>query len=200
MREWPLLACVVFASAAPTQSTVLLPQSAVGVAGNTNNVFPWGIGAGPWAGLHIQCLYDSSHFTSASITGPILIQHVRWRADDVANSFLWTGGTYPQATLALGTAAVDYAAATTNYAANAGPDFQVVYSGPVTALPGVGAGVGVPGPMVVDITLPTPFPYNPALGDLIVDTDYQTPQPWSGTLAPLDVQLTNGLASRVFAS
>ncbi len=201
MRNLTLLACAALAATAQAQFNVLLPQSAVGVAGSNANNFPWGLGTSTWPGLRIQCIYDSSHFTSASITAPILITHVRWRANDAAATTTWTGGTYNQATLALGTAPADYTAATTNYAANTGPDYQVVYSGPVAVQPGAGAGVGVPGPMIVDITLTTPFYYDPSLGDLIVDTDYLYPGNWSGgSQTPLDVQNTNVLASRVYAS
>src|SRR5688572_19551778 len=135
-------------SASVIAQTNILPTSANGVAGSTGNLFPWGTAATAYPGLRIMCVYDSTHFTNAPIpiTTPILITSVKWRADDVASS--WSGGTYSNATLSLATAAVDHAATSTSWAANVGPDYTQVHNGPVTVLPGTGAGAGVPGPWV----------------------------------------------------
>jgi hypothetical protein len=182
------------------QLTNVVPTSANGVAGSTVNAFPWGTAATAWPGLRIMCVYDSTNFTTAPlpITAPILITNVRWRANDVASS--WTGGTYNQATLSLGTAAVDHLSASTTWASNTGPDYTQVYSGPVTVLPGTGNGVGVPGPYVVDIPVNPPFLYDPAAGDLIVDTDYLGGSWGGGTFSGMDVTTVNVLARRVYSS
>jgi hypothetical protein len=182
--------------------SVVLPVSATGVAGSTVNAFPWGTTAAGWPGLRIMCLYDSTHFTTAPtpVNFPILITNVRWRANDVASTTTWTGGTYSTASLSLGTAAVDHTLASTTWTANYGLDYTTVYSGPVTVQPGAGSGVGVPGPYVVDISLTTPFLYDPNLGDLVVDTDFVVGAWVGGSQAGMDVSTTNVLARRVYSS
>ena len=200
MRFSAILAVGVFAATASAQLTNVLPSSADGVAGSSVNAFPWGTSAAGWPGLRIQTIYDSTHFTAAAtpVNFPILITSVKWRAND--DSTTWTGGTYSNATLALATAAVDHTAATTAWASNVGPDYTVVHNGPVTVLPGTGAGVGVPGPYVVDIPVVPPFFYDPSLGDLVVDTDFVTGAFTGGSLVGMDVQPTNVLARRVYSS
>jgi hypothetical protein len=200
MRYLTILIGAALASAVNAQN-VVLPQSAQGVAGGTANSFPWGINTTAWPGLRIMSIYDSSHFINSAITTPILITHVRWRADDAPTTTTWTGGTYNFATLSLATAAVDYSAASTNWASNVGPDYTQVYSGPVVVQPGTGPGAGVPGPMVVDIALTTPFLYDPNAGDLVVDTNYTFPGNWTGgTQITMDVATTNVLGSRIYSS
>lgn len=201
MRFIQLIPIVLAAATAAAQTTTL-PASATGINGNTTNLFPWGSNAASFPGLRIQCLYDSSHFTAAPvpITAPILITNVRWRANDVATTTSWTGGTYSNAKLGLGTAAVDHASATTNTATNIGPDYQIVHNGPVTVIGGSGLGVGVPGPIAVDLALNPPFFYDPNAGDLVVDTDFLTGAWTGGTLPGMDVHSTNVLARRVYCS
>ena len=199
LHHRPLLAVAVLATTTFAQTTVL-PTSAATVGGSTANVFPWGTTAYP--GMRIMCIYDSSHFTGATppITSPILITSLKWRANDVATTSSWVGGTYPNATVRLATAAVDYTAASTNWASNVSPDVTVVYTGSVTVNGGTGAGVGVPGPYHVTITLPTPFFYDPNAGDLVVDTEHVPSAYTGGTLPALDVHIPGVNASRVYAS
>jgi hypothetical protein len=194
-----LLAVAVLAATTIAQTTVL-PASATSVAGSTANVFPWGTNSALYSGMRIMCIYDSSHFTAAPtpITAPILITTLKWRADNTTTS--WGGGTFNNATVRLATAAVDYTAATTNWASNVGPDNTVVYSGPVTVSPGTGAGVGVPGPYHVTINLTTPFLYDPYAGDLVVDTEHIPGNYTGGSLPALDVHIPSVNASRVYSS
>jgi hypothetical protein len=100
----------------------------------------------------------------------------------------------------MATAAVDYTAASTNWASNVSPDVTTVYTGPVTVAGGTGAGVGVPGPFHVTITLPTPFFYDPNLGDLVIDTEHIPSSYTGGTLTSLDVHIPGVKARRVFSS
>jgi len=159
-------------------------------------VFPWGTTTATYSGMRIMCLYDSSHFAGAP--SPILITDLKWRANDVTSS--WSGGTYNNATVRLATAAVDYTAATTNWAANVGPDVTTVYTGPVTVSPGTGAGIGVPGPYHVTITLTTPFLYDPFAGDLVVDTEHVPSNFSGGSIPALDVHIPGVNGSRVYSS
>jgi hypothetical protein len=199
----PTFLTIGFLAAAAAAQTNILPTSANGVAGSATNAFPWGFGAATFPGVRTMSIYDSSHFTAAPvpITTPILITSIKWRANDVATTTSWPGGTYSNATLRLATAAVDHLAATTTFAANVGPDVMVVYQGPVTVLPGTGLGSGVVHPYVVDIPVSPPFLYDPNAGDLVVDTDYVIGA-WTGAtpLAGMDVHATNVLARRVYAT
>src|SRR6185503_17144683 len=111
LRPLPLLAVTLLAGT--TVAQVVLPTSAATIGGSTANVFPWGTTTATYSGMRIMCLYDSSHFAGAP--SPILITDLKWRANDVTSS--WSGGTYNNATVRLATAAVDYTAATTNWAA-----------------------------------------------------------------------------------
>src|SRR5262249_28446556 len=89
----------------------------------------------------------------------------------------------------------------TNFATNHGPDLTTVFTGPVTFQAGAGVGVGVPAPWVVDLTLTTPFVYDPGAGDLDIDVDYPGGANFvGGSLPQMDVQGSPALASRVHAS
>ena len=196
-----LLALAALTSVATAQLTTVLPYGMTNAAGSTSNAFPWGTNASTFPGLKILACYDSSNFTAASISYPILIQGLRWRANDSTAS--WTGGTYAQGTVSLSTAAVDQSAVTsTSFAANHGPDLAVCYSGPVTVQPGTGNGVGVPGPWHVGVTFNTPFLYDPSAGDLAIDTDFPGGTNFTGgTLTSMDIDGTaTALSSRVFGS
>ncbi|HEX6812831.1 MAG TPA: hypothetical protein VF384_14490 [Planctomycetota bacterium] len=201
MHIYSILAIGLAVASAAAQTTIL-PVAGTGAAGTSSNSFPWGTNANTFPGMRIQAIYDSSHFTGAPtpITTPILITNVRWRGNDVATTTTWTGATCSMATMALATAAVDQGVATTNFATNVSPDYMVVHTGPVTMLPGSGNGVGVPGPIVVDIPVNPPFLYDPNLGDFVVDTDFLSGTFSGGSLAGMDTFSTAQLARRVFAS
>ncbi|MCA8975303.1 MAG: PKD domain-containing protein [Planctomycetes bacterium] len=203
MQRTLLLSAVALglASASIAQSTVVIPNGMANAAGSTANTFPW-YRTTSWPGLRILACYDSSHFTAQTINYPILITGVKWRANDSTAS--WTGGTHSQATVAMSTAAVDYLALTTNWAANHGPDYTVMHSGPVTMTAGTGNGTGVPGPWFVDVPFATPFLYDPSSGnDLIIDTDNDfLNTTWSGgttTSHDIDGSAT-AMSSRVYGS
>ncbi|MCA8966659.1 MAG: hypothetical protein KDC48_17395 [Planctomycetes bacterium] len=191
------------ASLLAQSATITVPTLAPGVPGNSSNSFPWGTSASGWAGLRLQAVYDSANFPG--VTGTVVITRLRWFANDQATTTTWVGGTFANASVYMSTAAVDYGAVTTNFSGNHGFDLQTVYSGAVTYLAGSGNGVGVPGPAVVDLTLTTPFYYNPANGDLCIDVDYPgganfTAAGAGTSLVSMDVQSTGSMSSRVFAS
>src|SRR5262245_34149435 len=191
------LAVAALAATALAQA-VTLPVSAIGAVGGTGNVFPWATTAYP--GMRIMNIYDSSHFTAAPtpVTTPILITSLKWRADNTLAT--WTGGTYPNCQVRLATAAVDYTAASTNWAANVGPDVTTVYSGTVTVSPGTVTSTTTPGPFHVTITLSTPFIYDPNAGDLVIDTEHAPSAYTGGTLQAFDVMTTAVNGSRVYSS
>ena len=197
-----ILAGAVTAAAvhAPAQLSHTIPLGTATVPGNSSNAFPWGADASTWPGLRLMAVYDSTNFTGGTINFPIIITRLKWRVNDGTTS--WTGGTYAASTVSLSTAPIDWTQVTTNFAGNHGPDLATVYSGPVTIAGGTSNGPGIVPPTVVDITLTTPFLYDPAAGDLVIDVDYPGGSNWSGGTAPgqMDVQATGSNAARIFAS
>ncbi len=182
MRPIALFATLA-ALAAPlcAQFTLVAPNGYATVEGASNNIYPWNRGA---SSMHFLQLYDSSHFTAQGVNSPILIQRVRFRAN--ATTATWAGGSWPNVQIDMSTAAVDYLAASSTYASNHGPDRATVLNGQVTVLPGTGNGAGVPGPWHVDITLTTPFRYDPTSGsDLAFDVALDGAG-WSGQSATCD--------------
>ncbi|HEX6810307.1 MAG TPA: PKD domain-containing protein, partial [Planctomycetota bacterium] len=198
-----LLALAALAAAVHAQT--VLPTAASAAAGSFLNPVPFGTTGTSFPGVRISCVYDSSNFTGAPVpvATPVFIHSVEWRANDDHSGVSWVGGTYTLGVkVVLATAAVDYLAATSNFAANMGPDARIVHNGPVTVAAGTGAGVGVPGPYVVTIPVVPPFFYDPNVGDLVVDTDYLSPGNYVGGTLPFmdvaDVPITTG--RRVYSS
>jgi len=192
------LLAVTAISATALAQAVTLPTSAIGAVGGSGNVFPWGTTSYP--GMRIMNIYDSSHFTGAPtpVTTPIMITTLRWRADNTVGS--WAGGTYPNCQVRLATAAVDYTAASTNWATNLGPDVTTVYSGNVTVSPITVSSTTTPAPFQVTINLSTPFIYDPMAGDLVIDTEHAPSAFTGGTIPAHDVMTVGVNGSRVYSS
>lgn len=186
------------------QSTITLPNGAATTEGNSNNVFPFGSTSTTIPGLRVQHIYDSTNFTAQGVTTAVLINRIRLRAN--ATTSTWVGGTYATGSIAMSTCPVDQSAVLINFANQQGPDYTVCYSGPISFLPGTGAGTTVIGPTVIDVSFTSPFYYDPNLGDLCIDFDHLlganfTPNSSTGTnRVALDVQTTNSLSSRCYAS
>ena len=195
-RLVPAIATMALASFASAQLSVTIPAGLAAVEGNSSNAFPWNRFSST-QNLQQQMFYDSTHFTSQGIVGPIVITKLTWRAN--ATTASWAGGTQTGCWIDLSTAAFDQAAVTTNMVSNHGADYARVYSGNVAVLPGTGNGTGVPGPVLVDQPI-TPFIYDPSLGDLCIDT-FVPSLSWAAAAGTsLDVQTTGSLSSRVFNS
>lgn len=121
----------------------------------------------PWAmtttSVRTQQLYGAGDFPYAT---PLTITRVRFYPRTyVPSAASWTGGTY-QMEIRMSTSAATAATMSTTYAANEGADMVVVHNGAVPLTAG-----SVPGPWVpyVDLTLSTPFTYDPIQGSLLVD-------------------------------
>jgi len=175
------------------QSTVVIPNGAAAVEGDSFNNFPWGRGG---TGLLIQCIYDAVNFTAQGINHPILITRLRWRPDDnrssVASQYA-VGGTVHLSTCSRASTAV-----TQTFADQRGPDYAMVFSGPVS-WPAFAATNG-PCPFLIDIPLTAPFPYDPAAGGLNIEVDLPI-QNFAGTTPlQLDVKTFGSNASRVWLS
>ncbi len=188
-----LVATALLAAAATAQLTHVIPNGMATAEGSTSNAFPWGRGSA--ASLQIQTIYDTTHFTAASINYPIVISRLRWRTNgNVAAG----GGSYTTATVEMASATVDAMAPGTSFAGNMGPDRTVVYSGPVTqqSVP-----AATPGNWFVDIPLSPAFVYDPSQGnDLVIFSDIPPGVGGAAQTLQMDVHATNALASRVFNS
>jgi PKD repeat protein len=188
------LAVSLLAAAASAQLQVVIPAGMATAEGSTANAFPWGRGG---TGLLLQCVYDSSHFTTQGITQPIIITGLKWRPNTnvalVASSY--TAGC----SVKLSTSPVDHTAVSNIFANNRGADLTTCYSGVVSWA----AQPAQPGPTPFGISVPfqTNFFYDPAVGDLNIECDLPV-QTFSGAGPQLDVHGTAGqaLASRVFLS
>jgi PKD repeat protein len=198
MRHLVLAACAACCAVPATaQLTLTAPAGYATTEGNANNPYPWNRGA---QSMRIQFVHDSSHFTTQGVAVPVLIQRLRYRPDSLPAT--WSGGTWPNVRIELATCPTDYLGVQPTFAANLGPDATVVHQGPITVPPGTSGGSG-PQPWHVDIVFATPFPYDPAAGDLVVDVQLDGTG-WSGTATLADhVSSTASppaLASRVFSS
>jgi PKD repeat protein len=191
-----LAATALLTSAVAAQFTLTIPAGYAAAEGNSSNSFPWNRFSAT-LNLQQQMFYDSTHFTSQGVAGPIVISRLKWRAN--ATTSTWAGGTQTGCWVDMSTAAFDQAAVTTNMAGNHGPNLVRVFSGNVTVLGGTGNGTGVPGPTLVDLPI-TPFVYDPSAGDLCIDA-FVPMNSWpSATGTSLDVQTTGSSCSRVYNS
>ena len=173
------------------QLTVVAPSGYSTVEGNSNNAYPWNRGS---SSMRAQFIHDSSNFASAP-AGPIVIQRLRYRADDYAGT--WSGGSWPNVRIDMATATTDYLSANSTFASNLGPDLTTVVNGPVTVSAGTSNGIGVPGPFYIDIPLTTLFLYDPSQGDLVVDI-YLDGTGWTGQSAQTDSIGGGALCTRIY--
>lgn len=114
--------------------------------------------------FHYQCVYDQQHFLNQGIDYPIEITRLRFRP---LNGIIDPGGqTYNNVTIELSTSNFDAANMDTTFANNTGADVVSCFNGNVTLLPTSG---GAPNDHHIDITLATPFLYDPTVGPLLCD-------------------------------
>ncbi|MCA8966266.1 MAG: hypothetical protein KDC48_15400, partial [Planctomycetes bacterium] len=186
------------ATTATAQLSVVIPAGCDVAAGNSSNAFPWGTTASTWGGLRLMCVYGATNFTTQNVNSPILITQLKWRPDN--NAPTYTGGIFTTATVQLSTSPTGYGGVTTNYATNHGPDLTTVYSGSVTHTATPGSAAWTVTSWCVDITLTTPFLYDPSQGDLVIDVDYPTGSFTGGSVGQMDVQSTGSNSARIFAS
>ncbi len=178
---------------ATAQLSVVLPNGLATAEGSGNNNFPWGRGG---AGILMQAIYDSSHFTAQGITYPIMIHGVRWRPNTGAG--LASTNFPTPCSIRMSTSPVDWSAVTTTFANQRGANETLCFQGPVT-FPAQAAAPG-PTPFGINTPLTTPFLYDPNFGDLNIETDLPIQVGYLGGTPQLDVHTVVGQAnaSRVF--
>lgn len=168
MRNSLALACstLAIATIASAQTFVIAPDNAV-ASQPSSSTLAW---RDSTTGFRSQFIYDTSHFATFGVTGPCVINRMRFRA---ANASTSVGGSYPGdgvttgVTVDIGTSATDYNAASTTYSANRGVMQNVMTLGTVTVAAGAGT---TPNNYVIDITIPGGFVYDPTLGqDLLIE-------------------------------
>jgi PKD repeat protein len=184
-----LLAGVALAGSLTAQ-TLVIPSVAIGADGNSSTGWPFDVAA-----ARLLYIYDSSHFTSAGVTFPILINQISWRANGV--NATWSGGTFP-VQLDLSTSPIDHQVIDTVWDNNHGPDRATVFNGQLTVQPGSSTS-GQPGPFYLTIQFSQPFLYDPTVGDLTIDTIHSGNTP--ANMPTLDAVTTAGvaLARRVYS-
>ena len=188
-----LALAVSLGCALSAQQSIVIPNGRATVEGNSSNAFPWGRTG---IGLRHQCIYDSSHFTSQGVAGPVLITALKWRPN---TGVALVPSSYPAGcTVQLSTCPVDQAAVSGVFASNRGANVTTVFSGPVSW--GAQAAQTGPVPFGIVLQLQTPFTYDPSAGDLNIECDLPI-QTFTGNGPQLDVESSaTALASRVYLS
>lgn len=173
-----LLTLSMLALASYAQAQIAILPSNVGgtAAGASYFVTHNGTSAACWrnTAFRFQMIYDTANLTDQGCNGPITINRLKFRA---ANNLVNAGGqVYTGVNVNMSSSTVDYAVTTANtFATNRGADNTLVFSGNVTVLPSLGT---APNDYIIDLTLTTPFTYDPTLGaDLIIEVDAPAPVP-----------------------
>lgn len=148
------------------QTFVIAPDNA-GLTQPSSSTLAW---RDSTTGFRSQFIYDTSHFTNLGVTGPCVINRMRFRAANASTSI---GGSYPGdgvttgVTLDIGTSTTDYLTPSTTFATNRGTMQNVLTFATVTCAAGAGL---TPNNYVIDITIPGGFAYDPTGGsDLLID-------------------------------
>ncbi len=155
-----LTAALALTAAAVAQSPyVVVPQGMeTSYAGNTG--LTWRNTA-----FRYQMIYDTSHFLDQGIDYPITMTRLQFRAINGSTSV--GGETYTGTTITMSSSPSDWATTSTTFATNVGTDVVTVFSGDVVCTPASGS---TPNDWIIDITLQTPFVYDPSSGlDLCLD-------------------------------
>ncbi len=155
-----LLSLLLFPCGLAAQRTLVLPPAAAGVeqAGSTTAL--WGAANASKRNLVV---YDDATIQAQGATGPFTITGLRWRANGGGGG---NPGTYANVEIRMSTAAINYLSVTPLFASNHGGNLALAYSGPIAV---VAATASTPSSFYVQVTLDTPFVYDPSAGDLAID-------------------------------
>ncbi len=183
MRTLSILAAAALAVASASAQSLVFPQG-FDTSNTGSSTLTWRSTA-----FRFQMLYDTSHWTDRGVASPLTITRLRFRANGgVVNA---GGSVFSNVTIQLSSSPLDPATMSTTFASNVGANVATVFNGNVTSLPAAG---GSPNDYVYDITLTTPFVYDPSLGnDLLIDVSAPTaPAPTTvATMATSNIQATH---------
>jgi hypothetical protein len=161
-----LLAWTLAAMGASAQ-TAVVPSSRQASDGNSDNLFPFSVGQFPYGlqSMRYQQVYAASEFTAAG--GPVLITRISFRPDaDWGGPF---DGVLPEVQINLSTTKAGPDTLSTTFSANVGADDTMVHSGPLHLSSLFSRSLSGPMDFDINITLATPFLYDPAAGNLLLD-------------------------------
>jgi hypothetical protein len=168
------------ASALALSATALLAQQVTVPAifanaegGTSGNI--WRLGPN-----RVQCLYDSTNFTTQGVLAPVQITSVEWR---LAGAGVTNIVTYPTVSIYLQPAAVDFLTPNLQFDLNRTIAFPTTpnFTGSVTTVAVSGT---TPNDYFITIPLTTPFNFDPSLGqDLLIEIEIPTaPAPVLGNV------------------
>ncbi len=192
------LFAVALSVAAQAQFTATLPKGYDTLDGNYATSLPFNTAAAQlW-----QFAYDWTQMTHQC---PVTITQIEFRRSTGA---AFVGGTFPNATVAMSTlASPNHNTMSGIFANNRGPDYTVVYTGPITILPFAGTTLspGQPAPWHIHIPFQTPFEFDPVQKlDILVELTLPGPNPAAGFIVdgqfPTAWGARNGHASSATAT
>ena len=140
---------------------IVSPAGLADVEGNGEFILP------AFDVLHQQQVYPAADFSSLGGTHPFIIQLAL--RTDILNLTPYTASS-ANVDVRLSTTAIDSLSPT--FADNVGEDEMLVFSGPVVVNGAGSAPPGGPHPFDFLITFQSPFPYDPAQGNLLVELAY----------------------------
>lgn len=144
---------------------LVVPQANETVEGDSNNGFPFHLDNEFFSidSMRYQQLYDAAQF--AGVSAPVWITELRFRPNgSISETF---SSTLPDIRINLSTTTASPDALSKTFAANIGSDDTVVFDGSLE----LSSNLTGDGPYDFDIVIPltTPFPYDPAQGNLLLD-------------------------------
>lgn len=137
---------------------LVVPNGLMSVQGDTGNLFPL-FSQQP---IRYQQIYDKSQFGGS----PQIINSIAFRAHSPGVPF---SGSVPQLQVSLSTTAKAPDALSSTFADNVGADTTQVFNGPLAVAANNSSTPGAVNGFDIVITFTTPFPYDPAKGNLLVD-------------------------------
>ena len=158
---------LVWASAGmkTTAQTVVVPRIMQGAEGNFYSCYPFDVGIYNFKSMRYQQVYAAYEFMD--VAGPVLITRIGFRPD---GRYGWTfDEVLPNLQINLSTTTAGPDALSTTFAANIGADDTMVYSGPLHISSQFSGPSGGPMDFDIQITLTTPFLYDPSAGNLLLD-------------------------------
>lgn len=143
---------------AVSAQVVVVPNARATVEGNSNSNSPFGRGIGN--AVRYQQVYASAELVAGTVV------EIRFR-QDAETGAPFGPTTFPSATITLSTTSAGPDALSTTFASNVGADVTTVFSGPLVL--SSAPSIATPRPFDIVIPLTTPFPYDPAAGNLLFD-------------------------------
>ena len=179
------LCALTAAPALEAQVDHTIPNGTAVAEGSGSSSYPWNRTTGE---IRVMYVYDSTHFTDAGITYPILINSLKGRANGSLTA-TWSGGTYTGMTIDMGTSVNDWMTADVTFDNNYGSDRTQVFNGNAVVKPSPIIGGAIPQPeYYAEAIFQNAQLYNPGSGnDLVIDFVMPTGSWGGGTSYSIDL-------------